>query len=63
MQKSQHGLSQTASVDVNAVFSAQHMIEPTVSQPLFHVPHPMCATEGGSEEKEETQAEGGEVKA
>lgn len=32
---------------------------PTVTQPLFHVPSPICALEGGNEEEEETQVEGG----
>lgn len=47
-------------------FSAQQLrrytiepLKPTVSQPLFRDPHPICATEGGSKE-EETQTEGGE---
>lgn len=52
--------------DINVFFLAQqrklfhlYMTEPTVSQSLFHVPSPICATEGGSVE-EETQAKGEE---
>lgn len=59
-------------INAKELFSAQQLelfllymikpVQPTVSQPSFHVPSPIWAPEGGSEEKEEeeTQAEEGE---